>query len=118
MQQLLQPEDVSIKEPREILAGRGDSLRVKAFTHQGRVRPPGEVQPFGRSWNLEFGGERPLKCLNTSATGPDKRAVDIKQDKANHGVKVQSRKRPGNFGDTGPRGARAQFVPRFFRGSA
>ena len=86
---LVEPEDVTIKEPAEIICRGRDSVHRKKLAHKAEIGASGEFEAFeavgGAKLHLEDFGE----SFDTGAAGADEGAVDVEKDEADH---IQGRK--------------------------
>ena len=86
-EQIVQPENVGIEKTAEIFRTRVDVMRPKAFSNQGRIGSPCEIQTSRRVRDVECGRKGACKGFHTRAAGADQGAVDIEEDQSDHGPK-------------------------------
>ncbi len=88
LQQVIQKKDIRVEEMTYIFKGVLNAVLAKEFTDQTRIRTPMEGHTFGSAGLAEQQLRSSPKSAHTRASGPDERAIDIKQDESYHGSKL------------------------------
>ena len=84
LEQMMQPMNVALEEPREVGIRRRDAVQPKEFADEADIGASGEFHPLDAVTRAELGGEHLRKRPDARASGVDERAINVEENESNH----------------------------------
>jgi hypothetical protein len=81
---VVEPENVTLKKSPEIFRRGGDVMKTKKFAHETHIGAAGEMDFFDAIRGVEFRGKRFRKRFYARTTSMDECAVNVEQNESHH----------------------------------
>src|SRR5438105_596964 len=91
VQDLIEPEDITLEKPFEILRRAGDAVKHEEFAHDRDIRSARELQLFKAIDGIEFSAKDFRERPHPRPARANQSAIDIEQNQPNHGKNYRSR---------------------------
>ena len=83
-QDLIEPENITRKEPLEVFRRARDTMKPEELPHQADIRSSGKFKFFEAIRSVEFRSEYLGEGAHPRAAGANQRAINVEQDQPNH----------------------------------